>query len=67
MTQVGYLIKIDKDTSLPEEFDSEDWVLQFSNNSGKFYSNELTLALDREYGDTFGEIQDIEKKIIFDM
>jgi hypothetical protein len=65
LTQVGYLVKLDPEVPLPAAFD--DWELQFSNNSGRFYSNHLTEALDRQYGDTFGEIQDIEKKIIFDM
>lgn len=67
MAQVGYLIKISHDTELPESLESNEWTLEISNSSGKFYSNSLTQALDNEYGDLYGQIQDIEKKIIFEL
>lgn len=54
MTQVGYLIKLSNDVELPSTFDPEDWVLQFSNGSGKYYSNGLTHMLDNQYGDVYG-------------
>lgn len=42
-------------------------MLQFVNRTGKYYSNDFTAMLDEKYGDIYGEMQDIEKKLLFDL
>ena len=42
MAQIGYLVRIPFDEGLPEIVERDKWEEQFSNNSGRFYSNKLT-------------------------